>query len=267
MASGFEDQEKIKALPQEGVHCFPANAKQINSRRVITAILFVLFTMAAIYGFMKMGMLIILACVGVLGAIISILVFAQTFLIAKYRVAVDYNEKNVVLRFRYSNIKIPFESFDARDGAPDRAEALVDGNFSNERAMYLVLDNVFEDACFQTSTRDLASKEDFLKLKEEAFAIAEAYGARNSEDKVRFWNESEKKSDLDDDDIEAIVEEARNSVGDPNPAVVPETVEDAVEEKSEEAEPETPAEPETEAEPEKTEDQPAKEEDNKDGND
>ncbi|MCR5059619.1 MAG: hypothetical protein K6A80_01160 [Saccharofermentans sp.] len=227
MASGFEDQAKISALPQEGVHCFPANAKQINSRRVITAILFVLFAMAAIYGFMKMGMLIILACVGVLGAIISVLVFAQTFLIAKYRVAVDYNEKNIVLRFRYSNIKIPFESFDARDGAPDRAEALVDGNFSNERAMYLVLDNVFEDACFQTSTRDLASKEDFLKLKEEAFAIADAYGARNSEDKVRFWNESEKKSDLDDDDIAAIVEDARNSVGDPDPAVIPETVEEA----------------------------------------
>ena len=249
MASGFEDQAKISALPQEGVHCFPANAKQINSRRVITAILFVLFAMAAIFGFMKMGMYIILACAGILGVIISVLVFAQTFLIAKYRVAVDYNEKNVVLRFRYSNIKIPFESFDARDGAPDRAEALVDGNFSNERAMYLVLDNVFEDACFQTSTRDLASKEDFLKLKEEAFAIAEAYGARNSEDKVRFWNESEKKSDLDDDDIEAIVEEARNSVGDPNPAVIPETVEEA--EKAEETEPSEDADEKTEETPEK----------------
>lgn len=249
MASGFEDQAKISALPQEGIHCFPANAKQINSRRVITAILFVLFAMAAIYGFMKMGMLIILACVGVLGAIISVLVFAQTFLIAKYRVAVDYNEKNIVLRFRYSNIKIPFESFDARDGAPDRAEALVDGNFSNERAMYLVLDNVFEDACFQTSTRDLASKEDFLKLKEEAFAIADAYGARNSEDKVRFWNESEKKSDLDDDDIAAIVEDARNSVGDPNPAVIPETVEKA--ETAEGTEPSEDADEKTEETPEK----------------
>lgn len=269
MASGFEDQEKINALPQEGVHCFPANAKQINSRRIISAILFVLFAMAAIYGFMKMGMLIILGCVGVLGVIVSALVFAQTFLIAKYRVAVDYNEKNIVLRFRYSNIKIPFESFDARDGAPDRAEALVDGNFSSEKAMYLVLDNVFEDACFQTSTRDLASREDFLKLKEEAFAIADAYGARNSEDKVRFWNESEKQSNLDDDDLEAIVEEARNAVGDPinytepeAEASEPESAEEKQEEKQEdpadavvEA---TPEEPEVKEEPEAKE-EPAEE--------
>ena len=211
MASGFEDQVKINALPQEGVHCFPANSKQIVSRRIITLILLVVFGAVSVYGFMKMGALLPAAIICCLGAVISVLVFVQTFLIANYRVAIDYNEKNVVLRFRFSNIKIPFESFDARDGSPDKAEALIDGNLSSDKAMYLVLDNVFEDACFQTSTRDLASKEDFLKLKEEAFAIADAYGARNSEDKVRFWNESEKDGQLDDDDIDAIVEAAKEA--------------------------------------------------------
>ena len=211
MASGFEDQVKVNALPQEGVHCFPANSKQIVSRRIITLILLVVFGAISVYGFMKMGALLPAAINGCLGAVVSVLVFVQTFLIANYRVAIDYNEKNVVLRFRFSNIKIPFESFDARDGSPDKAEALIDGNLSSDKAMYLVLDNVFEDACFQTSTRDLASKEDFLKLKEEAFAIADAYGARNSEDKVRFWNESEKDNQLDDDDIDAIVEAAKEA--------------------------------------------------------
>ncbi|SCW26389.1 hypothetical protein SAMN02910456_00059 [Ruminococcaceae bacterium YRB3002] len=213
MASGFEDNEKINKLPQEGVHCFPASAKQINGRRVITAILFVVFACIAIYGFAKMGSLLPAAIIGAIGAVVVLLVFIQTFLIAKFRVAVDYNEKNVVLRFRYSTIKIPFESFDARDGEPDKAEQLIDKNMSAEKAMYLVLDNVFEDACFQTSTRDLASKEDFMKLREETFAIAEAYGARNSENKVRFWNESEKDTDIDDDDIASIVEEAKAATG------------------------------------------------------
>ena len=191
MASGFEDQAKINALPKDGVHCFPASSKQINSRRIITGILFIAFAGLAVYGFLKMGTLLIAGIAGALGALITLLVFIQTFLIAKYRVAVDYNEKSVILRFRYSNIKIPFESFDARDGAPDKAEQLIDNNLGTAKAQYLILDNVFEDACFQTSTRDLASSEDFNQLRKEAFAIAEAYGARNSEDKVRFWNESE----------------------------------------------------------------------------
>lgn len=236
MASGFEDQAKIKALPQEGVHCFPANSKQIVSRRIITGILFVAFAAMAVYGFMKMGTLVIAAGIGALGALVTLLVFIQTFLIAKYRVAVDYNEKNVVLRFRYSNIKIPFENFDARDGEPDRAEKLIDNNLGTEKAMYLVLDNVFEDACFQTSTRDLASTEDFKQLRSEAFAIAEAYGARNSEDKVRFWNESEKQSDLDEDDIEAIVEAAAN--GDDTPVVETKTETLSLEKKNDSKKPE-----------------------------
>ncbi len=209
MASGFEDQAKISALPQEGVHCFPASGKQIVSRRIISLILCAVFAAIAVFGFIKMGSLLPAAIIASLGVLICVLVFIQSFLIAKYRVAIDYNEKNVVLRFRFSTIKIAFENFDAREGTPDRAEALVDNNLGGDKAMYLVLDNVFEDACFQTSTRDLASKEDFLKLREETFAIADAYGARNSEDKVRFWNESEKTSSVDDDALDAIIEEAK----------------------------------------------------------
>ena len=266
MASGFEDQEKINQLPSEGVHCFPASAKQINSRRIITAILFVAFVCGAIYCFTKMDTLLIPAIILAVGAIVVLLVFIQTFLIAKYRVAVDYNEKNIVLRFRYSTIKIPFENFDARIGTPDKAEALIDNNLSAGGAQYLVLDNVYEDACFQTSTRDLASKEDFLKLKEEAFAIADAYGARNSEDKVRFWNESEKKNELDDDDLDAIVEEARAET-DRSKKTVSEPAEE--EEPKAESEAETEAEEETAGEPaeekaeEATEEPASEDEDNK----
>ena len=77
---------------------------------------------------------------------------------------------------------------------------------------YLVLDNVFDEACYQTSSKDLASAEDFNQLKEEALAIADAYGARNSEDAIKPNTDGRGKkdieaSDLDDDDIGSIVDE------------------------------------------------------------
>jgi hypothetical protein len=153
---------------------------------------------------------IALLVVGGLSAIISILVFAQSFLIAKFRVAVDYNEKNVVLRYRYSKIAIPFENFDGRDGTPDQAEALIDKNFKKDATYYLVLDDVFEDACYQTSSSDLESVDDFKQLREECFAIAEAYGARNSKDKVKFYYEKELVADdTGSTDLDALVEEAK----------------------------------------------------------
>ena len=153
---------------------------------------------------------IALLVVGGLSTIISILVFAQSFLIAKFRVAVDYNEKNVVLRYRYSKIAIPFENFDGRDGTPDQAEALIDKNFKKDATFYLVLDDVFEDACYQTSSSDLESVDDFKQLREECFAIAEAYGARNSKDKVKFYYEKELVADdTGSTDLDALVEEAK----------------------------------------------------------
>ena len=154
--------------------------------------------------------MLILRGIGVLLAICFILVFCQTFLVAKFRVAVDYNEKNIVLRYRYSKILIPFENFDARDGAPDQAEAMIDKNFNKAENAYLVLDDVFEDACYQTSIADLESKEDFEKLKADCFAIADAYGARNSKDKVKFYYEKDDEVESEPvSDIDKMIKEAR----------------------------------------------------------
>ncbi|MCR5592928.1 MAG: hypothetical protein K6F79_04170 [Saccharofermentans sp.] len=216
MASEFENSELIAKLPQEGVHCFAANEKQVKTRRIVTIILMALFAAAAAAFLIMKEKQLVIAGFACAGFIISLLVFIQSFLIEKYRVAVDYNEKKIVLRYRFSLIEIPFDSFDAREGEADRAEEMLD-NATNSGAVteYLVLDNVFDEACYQTSTKDLASKEDFYKLREEAFAIADAYGARNSEDAIKPNTDGRAStkakiasSDLDEDDIDKIVDEA-----------------------------------------------------------
>jgi hypothetical protein len=180
---------------------------------VLSVIFCVIGVFLVFFGLLKVTdniVKIALLVVGGLSALISILVFAQSFLIAKFRVAVDYNEKNVVLRYRYSKIAIPFENFDGRDGTPDQAEALIDKNFKKDQTFYLVLDDVFEDACYQTSSSDLESVDDFKQLREECFAIAEAYGARNSKDKVKFYYEKELVADdTGSTDLDALVEEAK----------------------------------------------------------
>ena len=79
-----------------------------------------------------------------LAFIITVLVFIQSFLIANYRVAVDYNEKRIVLRYRFSLITIPFENFDAHHGAPDKKEEII-ANVQHVVVKYLVLDDVFEE--------------------------------------------------------------------------------------------------------------------------
>lgn len=205
------NKELIEKLPKEGVHCYPANASKITRNRIVSVIFFVIGVFLVLVGLLKVsdGMLKIgLLVVGGLSAVISTLVFAQSFLIAKFRVAVDYNEKNVVLRYRYSKIAIPFENFDGRDGTPDQAEALIDKNFKKDTTFYLVLDDVFEDACYQTSSSDLESVDDFKQLREECFAIAEAYGARNSKDKVKFYYEKD-EADVGSTEIDAIIEETK----------------------------------------------------------
>ena len=213
MPTELENKELIERLPKEGVHCYPANPSKITRNRVLSVIFFILGVFLVLIGLLKVSDNIIkiaLLVVGGLSTIISILVFAQSFLIAKFRVAVDYNEKNVVLRYRYSKIAIPFENFDGRDGTPDQAEALIDKNFKKDATFYLVLDDVFEDACYQTSSSDLESVDDFKQLREECFAIAEAYGARNSKDKVKFYYEKELVADdTGSTDLDALVEEAK----------------------------------------------------------
>ena len=213
MPTELENKELIEKLPKEGVHCYPANPSKITRNRVLSVIFFILGVFLVLIGLLKVSDNIIkiaLLVVGGLSTIISILVFAQSFLIAKFRVAVDYNEKNVVLRYRYSKIAIPFENFDGRDGTPDQAEALIDKNFKKDATYYLVLDDVFEDACYQTSSSDLESVDAFKQLREECFAIAEAYGARNIKDKVKFYYEKELVADdTGSTDLDALVEEAK----------------------------------------------------------
>ena len=211
MDNELGNKELIEKLPKDGVHCYPANASKIARNRILSVIFFVLGVFLVLIGLLKVSDNIVklaLLVVGGLSAIISILVFAQSFLIAKFRVAVDYNEKNVVLRYRYSKIAIPFENFDGRDGSPDQAEALIDKNFKKDETFYLVLDDVFEDACYQTSSSDLESLDDFKQLRDEAFAIAEAYGARNSKDKVKFYYEKD-EADKGSTDIDAVIEETK----------------------------------------------------------
>lgn len=213
MPTELENKELIEKLPKEGVHCYPANPSKITRNRVLSVLFCILGVFLVFIGLLKVSDNIIkiaLLVVGGLSTIISILVFAQSFLIAKFRVAVDYNEKNVVLRYRYSKIAIPFENFDGRDGTPDQAEALIDKNFKKDTTYYLVLDDVFEDACYQTSSSDLESVDDFKQLRDECFAIAEAYGARNSKDKVKFYYEKDLvANDSGSTDLDALVEEAK----------------------------------------------------------
>ncbi len=235
----FQNKELIAKLPQEGVHCYAGNPGKIMRNRVVSLIMFALSVALAVVGIINRanGMLmLILAGLGVLLAVCFILVFCQTFLVAQFRVAVDYNNKNIVLRYRYSKILIPFENFDARDGSPDQAEAMIDKNFNKEGNSYLVLDDVFQDACYQTSIADLESKEDFEKLKADCFAIADAYGARNSKDKVKFYYEKDdEKGSSGDADMDALIEEARNEQkADKKNAFSEEAAEESSEESSEE---------------------------------
>ena len=210
----FENKELIEKLPKEGVHCYAGNPGKITRNRVVSLVMFVLSAALAVFGFLnaKNGIvMLILGGLGVVLAVCFVLVFCQTFLVAKFRVAVDYNSKNIVLRYRDSKIVIPFENFDARDGAPDQAEAMIDKNFNKGGNAYLVLDDVFEDACYQTSIADLESKEDFEKLKADCFAIADAYGARNSKDKVKFYYEKDADEKAGEEaDIDKIIADARN---------------------------------------------------------
>ena len=116
MPNELENKELIEKLPKEGVHCYPANPSKITRNRILSVIFFILGVFLIFIGLLKVtdNMLkIALLVVGCLSSVISLLVFAQSFLIAKFRVAVDYNEKNVVLRYRYSKIAIPLRTLTA----------------------------------------------------------------------------------------------------------------------------------------------------------
>ena len=46
-------------------------------------------------------------------------------------------------------------------------------------------------------------------MRDECFAIAEAYGARNSKDKVKFYYEKGETTDVGSTEIDAVIEETK----------------------------------------------------------
>jgi hypothetical protein len=180
--SGEPAVERIKAsadiLPKNTVHCFPARKAVITRRRILTSLAFLLLAAGAVYFMLPASRSIGFFAFCLLGCIAAGTIFAQSFLIAGYRVALDYTEEQVVLRYMFQKIRIPFADFDTKAGAPDRAETMMTGltALSGKKPVkYLILDNVRESACYQTTDRDLDGEEDFLRLKAEAEDIRDVF--------------------------------------------------------------------------------------------
>ena len=152
-------------------------------RRVISFVLGLVFLLATVYFLVPANLSIVLAGFAGVDAVICIFIFIQTFLIASYRVALDYEDNQVVLRYMFQKIHIPFVDFDTKEGQPDRAEAQLSRIFLRPRkaaVRYLILDNVRESACYQTTSKDLAGEEDFNQLKQEAENIRDVFRGRPS---------------------------------------------------------------------------------------
>ena len=238
-------QEELDKLPKDTVHCFPASKTQILRRRIICLVVAVL--VCAGVGFLIAGNTDpgpLLWCV--FGAIFLVcaVVFVHTFVIAKYRVAMDYQNKEVALRYMFSKITIPFDSFDARDGAADRATQLIANSTigaNMAKVSYLILDNVYEEVCYQTSSKDLATKEDFDLLAKEAKAVAAVYKAKEKYDALKIEDDEEKGKISDDESVnlvkDAMEEEVKEKAEEAKKAVE-EAVSEAeeVEEKVEKSE-------------------------------
>ena len=202
-------QEELDKLPKDTVHCFPASKKQILKRRIITLIIAALDAAAAGYliaGKTDPGPL--LWCVFGAILLICIVVFIHTFVIAKYRVAMDYQKNEVALRYMFNKITIPFDSFDGRDGEGDRVAQMLKNSTlgaNMEHVDYLILDNVYEEVCYQTSSKDLASKEDFDMLAKEAKLVSSVYKAKEKYDALKT-DEEDSKSDSKDDSMDLVKE-------------------------------------------------------------
>ncbi|NLW89216.1 MAG: hypothetical protein GXY43_05795 [Clostridiaceae bacterium] len=207
-----EETAQTEDLPTGKVQYFPANPKQVLLRRVIT----VLVTAACVTGLVfilreeRINYALLILIISAL--LVCVFVFAQSFLISGYRVAIDYDNKAVILRYMFRKLSIPFLEFDCREGEPDEAQkAIRKIRAGSPQRMYLILDNVHDDSCYQTSSYDLASNADFMKLKEEAEQIARAYKAREHFEEeqraLKAMEEELAKEALTDVDIQKIVEE------------------------------------------------------------
>ncbi len=204
-------QEDLDKLPKNTVHCFPASKTQILRRRIITVIL--MLGVGAALGYLlyageKPSLLIWLVTCAVF--IISLVVFIHTFVIGKYRVAMDYQKNEVVLRYMFSKITIPFDSFDVREGAADRATVMLQNSAlgaSLQNNDYMVLDNVYAEVCYQTSSKDLATKEDYDTLLKEAKLVASVFKAKEKYDALNT-DEDENSTPVSSDELTALVQDA-----------------------------------------------------------
>ncbi|MBP5493276.1 MAG: hypothetical protein J6Y08_10585 [Clostridiales bacterium] len=202
--------EDLAKLPKDTVHCFPASKTQILRRRIITLVIIAL--VGAAMGYLLSGKTdpgILLWLVSSAIVVVCAVVFIHTFVIAKYRVAMDYQKNEVVLRYMFSKITIPFDSFDARDGEPDRATAIIKNSSlgaNMAKVGYLILDNVYEEVCYQTSSKDLATQEDFDLLCKEAKQVASVYKAKEKYDALKTDDDDTAKPESKaEDDISALV--------------------------------------------------------------
>jgi len=165
-------------LPKDTVHCYQARKSLIFRRRIISGILGLgLIAMMAFF-LLPDSRSIGLAGFSAAGVVICLLVYIQSVLIASYRVALDYGKKEVVLRYQFQKIRIPFDNFDTREGKPDRAQEmmpLMNMKATKEVVRYLILDNVRDSAMYQTTSKDLASQKDFDQLKTESENIRDIY--------------------------------------------------------------------------------------------
>lgn len=197
----------VPELPESGVHCFPANPKQVLRRRIATLVLFPLLVAVIVLLIGKGSSYYILLPVFIIPIFVCVPVFIQTFLIAKYRVAIDYSNKKVVLRYMFRLLPIAFEDFDAKLGEPDQVERLLvraKSMVGKSQRMYLILDDINSDACYQTTSEDLASVADFLTLKEETFLISQKYRAHDRQSEIE-------KEDMADDAIAKLVNDVLDS--------------------------------------------------------
>ena len=165
-------------IPQDTVHCYPARKAMIIRRRILSGIFGIGFIALLAFFLLPDSRSVGLAAFSAAGIIICLLVFIQSVLIASYRVALDYGKKEVVLRYQFQKIRIPFDDFDTREGKPDRAQEmmpLLNLKATKEVVRYLILDNIRDSAMYQTTSKDLASQSDFNQLKMEAENIRDMY--------------------------------------------------------------------------------------------
>lgn len=192
-----------ETLPKDTVHCYPARKSMIIRRRIISIILGISFIALLVFFLQPDSWSPGLAGFSAAGIIICCLVFIQSILIASYRVALDYGKKQIVLRYQFQKIYIPFDDFDTREGKPDRAQELMpllNRKAAKETVKYLILDNVRDSAMYQTTSKDLASQADFIQLKTEAENIRDVY---------RGKPDAPKEPELVEDEMTRIINAAR----------------------------------------------------------